>query len=81
MNAAGNLIADTVRKDANIFFGMGIDEAMGEEVRLTLIATGLNANSLKPSQDTNNNDKMPGNNPGFGASLRNKLKPPRIGKR
>ena len=81
VNAAGNLIADTVRKDANIFFGMGIDESMGEEVRLTLIATGLNANSLKPAQDTNNHEKSPGSNPGFGASLRNKLKPPRIGRR
>ncbi len=81
VNSAGNLIADTVRKDATIFFGMGIDESMGDEVRLTLIATGLNANSLKASQDTNNNDKMPSGNPGFGASLRNKLKPPRIGKR
>jgi cell division protein FtsZ len=77
VNAAGNLIADTVRKDANIFFGMGIDESMGEEVRLTLIATGLNANSLKPSQDTVNHDVMP-SNPGFGASIRSKLKPPRI---
>ncbi len=59
----------------------GIDDSMGDNVRLTLIATRLNANSLKPSQDSNNNDKMPSGNPGFGASLRNKLKPPRIGKR
>ncbi len=80
VNAAGNLIADTVRKDANIFFGMGIDEAMGEEVRLTLIATGLNANSLKPSQDTAQDNPGLGN-PGFGASIRSKLKAPRIGRR
>ena len=81
VNAAGNLIADTVRKDANIFFGMGIDESMGEEVRLTLIATGLTANSLKPSQDTSQEQQGSGNPGGFGASLRSKLKPPRIGKR
>ncbi len=80
VNAAGNLIADTVRKDANIFFGMGIDETMGDEVRLTLIATGLNANSLKPAQDTAAENPGLGN-PGFGASLRSKLKPPRIGGR
>ena len=78
VNAAGNLIADTVRKDANIFFGMGIDESMGDEVRLTLIATGLNHNSLKPSQDPASNEKMPARNPGFGASLLKKLKPPKI---
>jgi len=78
VNWAGNLIADTVRKDANIFFGMGIDESMGEEVRLTLIATGLNANSLKASQDTAVEKNPTTGNPGFGASLRSKLKPPRI---
>ena len=77
VNAAGNLIAETVRKDANIFFGMGIDESMGEEVRLTLIATGLQSNSLKPSQDTAGENSTSGN-PGFGASLRKKLRPPRI---
>ena len=80
VNSAGNLIAETVRKDANIFFGMGIDESMGEEVRLTLIATGLNSDSLKPSQDTSQ-DQQGSGNPGFGASLRSKIKPPRIGKR
>lgn len=78
VNAAGQLIAETVRKDANIFFGMGIDESMGEEVRLTLIATGLHNNSLQPAQDTANDHGQGGGNPGFGASLRSKIKPSRI---
>ena len=41
VNAAGELISSAVRKDANIFFGMSIDESLGDEVKLTLIATGL----------------------------------------
>ncbi|NQW24524.1 MAG: cell division protein FtsZ [SAR202 cluster bacterium] len=78
VNAAGQLIAETVRKDANIFFGMGVDESMGDEVRLTLIATGLQADSLKASNDSAENEQSSSNSKGFGASLRGKLKPPRI---
>ena len=80
VNAAGQLIADTVRKDANIFFGMGVDEAMGEEVRLTLIATGLQHDSMKPAPDSEQ-EQTAAIGSGFGASLRSKLKPPRIGRR
>jgi len=41
VNAAGELINKSVRKDATIFFGMSIDNALGDMVKLTLIATGL----------------------------------------
>ncbi|MFQ5872685.1 MAG: cell division protein FtsZ [Dehalococcoidia bacterium] len=41
VNAAGELINKTVRKDATIFFGMSIDNALGDMVKLTMIATGL----------------------------------------
>ena len=41
VNAAGELISTTVRKDAQIFFGMSINMELRDEVRLTLIATGL----------------------------------------
>ena len=41
VNAAGDLIGKTVRKDATIFFGMSIDPDLEDEVRLTMIATGL----------------------------------------
>ena len=41
VNAAGELIASSVRKDAEIFFGMSIDESIDDTVKLTLIATGL----------------------------------------
>ena len=41
VNAAGELISKTVKRDASIFFGMAIDKSLDDEVRLTLIATGL----------------------------------------
>ena len=41
VNAAGELISKTVKRDASIFFGMAIDNELEDEVRLTLIATGL----------------------------------------
>ena len=47
VNQAGDIISSTVRKDANIFFGMSVDESMGDQVRLTLIATGLTHDNFK----------------------------------
>lgn len=41
VNAAGELIHKSVRRDATIFFGMSIDNALGDMVKLTLVATGL----------------------------------------
>jgi cell division protein FtsZ len=47
VNAAGDLIAKAVRKDAKIFFGMTLDYSLEDNVRLTLIATGLPDDNLK----------------------------------
>ena len=41
VNAAGELIGKSVRKEASILFGMSIDENMEDSVKLTMIATGL----------------------------------------
>ena len=41
VNAAGELISKSVKKDAAIYFGMSIDESLGDQVKMTLIATGL----------------------------------------
>ena len=69
VNEAGELISSTVRKDANIFFGMSVDESMGDQVRLTLIATGLTHNSFKEEKRDRQSKKwMP--------SFKGKLKPP-----
>ncbi|MBR4575739.1 MAG: cell division protein FtsZ [Clostridia bacterium] len=41
INEAANLIMEAADPDANIIFGAGIDETMGEDVRITVIATGF----------------------------------------
>ncbi len=46
VNAAGELISQAVRKDADIYFGMSIDETLEDKVVMTLIATGLKQGNL-----------------------------------
>src|SRR5438477_12602535 len=41
VNEAATLIQEEADDDANIIFGAVIDEAMGDEMRMTLIATGF----------------------------------------
>ena len=41
INEAANLIMEAADPDANIIFGAGIDETMGDDVRITVIATGF----------------------------------------
>ena len=48
VNAAGQLISKSVKKNAAIYFGMSIDENMEDTVKLTMIATGLRDN-INPS--------------------------------
>ncbi|PIR17670.1 MAG: cell division protein FtsZ [Deltaproteobacteria bacterium CG11_big_fil_rev_8_21_14_0_20_49_13] len=42
VNEASKLIQEEAHEDANIIFGSVIDEAMGDEIRVTVIATGFN---------------------------------------
>ncbi len=49
VNAAGELIGDSVNRDAAIFFGMSVDESLDDGVKLTLIATGLKEASAENS--------------------------------
>ncbi len=41
INEAANLVMEAADPDANIIFGAGIDESMGDDVRITVIATGF----------------------------------------
>ncbi len=41
INAAARIIADVVSPDAEIIFGTAVDPNMGDEVQITLIATGF----------------------------------------
>ena len=41
MNAAAEIIKGVAHQDANIIFGTVIDDEMGDEVRVTVIAAGF----------------------------------------
>jgi len=41
INEAASLVMEEADDDANIIFGAGIDEKLGDEVRITVIATGF----------------------------------------
>lgn len=43
VNEASTLIQEAAHEDANIIFGSVIDESLGDEVRITVIATGFDA--------------------------------------
>ncbi|MBI2965818.1 MAG: hypothetical protein HYY34_06430, partial [Chloroflexi bacterium] len=64
VNASGELIGKAVRKDAAIFFGMSIDRSLDDDVKLTLIATGLKENvpngfSLNPFKGIKRGNEHP----------------------
>jgi cell division protein FtsZ len=44
INEAASLVSDAAHADANIIFGAVIDDALGDEVRVTVIAAGLDEN-------------------------------------
>jgi cell division protein FtsZ len=48
VNEAATLIQEEADEDANIIFGAVIDESMGDEVRITVIATGFGAAKEEP---------------------------------
>lgn len=53
VNAAGELISKAVRKDADIYFGMSVDESFEDNVTMTLIATGLKQEELSKAMKKN----------------------------
>ncbi|GAA2517246.1 cell division protein FtsZ [Pilimelia columellifera] len=52
INDAAQLVTDAAHPDANIIFGAVIDDALGDEVRVTVIAAGFDAGapSYKPAE-------------------------------
>ncbi len=48
INEAANMVMQAADPDANIIFGAGIDESLGEEVRITVIATGFEKTPFPP---------------------------------
>jgi cell division protein FtsZ len=52
VNEASTLVQTETHEDANIIFGTVIDENMGEELRVTVIATGFDAREGKRREET-----------------------------
>ena len=68
INEAAQLITAAADPEANIIFGAGIDENMGDEVKITVIATGFEkpsfTDTLKPSiADTREEEAEPARAP------------------
>lgn len=51
VNEASTLITEAAHEDAEIIFGAVIDESMGDEVRVTVIATGFDSHDVKLVND------------------------------
>ena len=56
VNEASTLIQNSAHEDANIIFGAVLDERMGDEVKITVIATGFRQGN-SPIQKNHENDK------------------------
>jgi cell division protein FtsZ len=57
---AAALVADAVHAEANIIFGTIIDDALGDEVRVTVIAAGFDGGQPKKRETTLRGQSMPG---------------------
>ncbi len=51
INEAAQLVADAAHPEANIIFGAVIDDALGDEVRVTVIAAGFAGGSPQPRKE------------------------------
>ncbi|MGF7058817.1 cell division protein FtsZ [Brassicibacter mesophilus] len=57
VNEAADLIRQSVDPDANIIFGAGVDENLKDELKITVIATGFDANKKEQIVNTIKNEK------------------------
>lgn len=65
---AAELIRETIDVDANIIFGAGLDETLKDEIKITVIGTGFDANKIKKNNTqsyTTNKKNNDDNNDGF----------------
>jgi cell division protein FtsZ len=58
VDKAVSLVTEAVGNEANIIWGTVLDDSMGDELRVTVIATGFNSPASKTA-DTNNSARKP----------------------
>jgi cell division protein FtsZ len=52
INEAAQLVAEAAHAEANIIFGAVIDDALGDEVRVTVIAAGFDGGAPRPARQS-----------------------------
>ena len=67
INEAASLVSDAAHADANIIFGAVIDDALGDEVRVTVIAAGFDSGRPSTRKDAGAS-AVPGGAPSVGSS-------------
>ena len=73
INEAASLVSDAAHADANIIFGAVIDDALGDEVRVTVIAAGFDSGRPSSRKDTSSaalpgsSTSLPGSSPNVAA--------------
>lgn len=76
VNEAAEIISENADPEANIIFGADIDEAMGDSLRITVIATGFESERTRQQQAQQAQQQAPmfGNNP-YTQSFRQPVQP------
>ena len=75
INEAASLVSDAAHADANIIFGAVIDDALGDEVRVTVIAAGFDSGRPSTRKDAGAS-AVPGSTPSAGVLGRAPAVPP-----
>lgn len=63
VSEAANLINSLADKDAKIVFGAVIDESLGDEIKVTVVATGFNDKGIKSIKKSESEKKIINSNP------------------
>ena len=59
VNTAAAIIKETAHPDVNLIFGAVVDENMGDDLRITVIATGFDSAGYRTSMPRNENRREP----------------------
>jgi cell division GTPase FtsZ len=57
VSEAAKMIHSLADKDAKIVFGAVIDESLGDDIKITIVATGFNDQNIKPSKKSESEKK------------------------
>ncbi len=60
MNEVSSIVREMVSQDANIIVGTAVDDSMKDEIKVTLVATGLNAKNKRGVKTETSTASVPG---------------------